>query len=124
MGWSCSAIASKVMEALEVQLGCDELGSNAWTAKGKKYFHETSRREHDDGAITGTVQRIIGGMETGGGTERCHAVGSFKINGDGTIARFPTSTKAQRKAAQIGGLARFAEYHPQEAEALYSHLAA
>jgi hypothetical protein len=60
--------------------------SNSYTGKdGRSYFFEVSRREHDDGAITGTSWKHV--------TQEGHVrrAGSWRINGDGTVARYPTS---------------------------------
>ena len=95
MGYSCTAIASFAKESLMVQLqaaGPAEEG-NCWHCKGQKYFEEQGR-EQDDGAVTGTVWRFIQ-------DNRCHKVGSYRINSDGTIQRFPTATAAMRQAAKV-----------------------
>jgi hypothetical protein len=54
--------------------------SNTFTYKGDKYFFEHSRREHADGAITGTLNKFVG-------ENRCKTVGSLRIDGDGKITR-------------------------------------
>lgn len=60
--------------------------SNVWESGGKRYFWETSRREHADGAVTGSVWMF---------TDADHArrAGTFRIEGNGD-ARLPPTLKA------------------------------
>ena len=104
MGYSCSAKADDVKDAMIVQLkasGDEMSSSNGWESKGQKYFLEIGR-ENADGAITGTVHRWVG-------ESACRPVGSVRIEPSGLISRFPTSTKTQREAAMTAGLIRFHE---------------
>ena len=82
MGWSCSNLAFKTLE--KIQAACLEQSdsSNTWTDNGAKYFFEVSKKEHWDGAITGTVHMMIA-------NNSCVKAGSFRINADGTIKNFP-----------------------------------
>ena len=82
MGWSCSAVASDVLECW--QKACIEQGGNSNTYRdgGKTYFYEVSRTEHRDGAITGSIMRMLPG-------NMCKRAGTFRIDGDGRIARAP-----------------------------------
>jgi len=89
MGWSCSAAASDVMRAW-TELCVAQTGSqNVYKTASGEYFWEVSRKEWDDGAITGSIVEL--GPPTGSpdGARSGRKVGSFKINGDGTIARAP-----------------------------------
>jgi hypothetical protein len=52
--------------------------------KGKRYFFEASNKEHGDGAITGTVWRMLDDLEG-----RCRRSSTFRIEGDGTVTRAP-----------------------------------
>jgi hypothetical protein len=54
--------------------------SNVFESGGVKYFFESSRKEHRDGAITGTIWKHVD--ET-----HCRKAGSFRINRDGSVAR-------------------------------------
>jgi hypothetical protein len=61
----------------------EQTGSqNVFEVERVKYFWEVSRREHNDGAITGSIFRL----DTGG---MAHRAGSFRINPDGSVARAP-----------------------------------
>ena len=94
MGYSCSAIAMDTVDALKAQLQEGEgkvAASNGWKKNGTEYFFEIGK-EHSDGAVTGQVHRIKAGF--------CYPAGSFRIEPNGIIRRFPTSTKEQRTKAQ------------------------
>lgn len=84
MGWSCSAKASKVLEAWSDACFNQTGISNVFSTKnGKdKYMYEVSNKEHLDGAITGKIMCFI--SET-------HVVnkGSFRIEPDGKVSRAP-----------------------------------
>lgn len=112
MGYSCSALASFAQDSLVDQLhggtgtvdkwgnGCGYSGpSNVWTTKGRRYMYETGR-EQADGAITGIVWKY---------TDETHVrrAGSYRIEPDGTISRWPGSTIAQRNAAAAQAVVRF-----------------
>ena len=90
MGWSCSKAASEVMEKWEKACRDDTGSQNTYTVNGNRYFFEVSRREHHDGAITGTIQKFIG--ET-----HARIVSSFRIEGNGTITRGPKILKDANK---------------------------
>jgi hypothetical protein len=78
-----------------------EIGaSNGWRAKGQEFFSERGREQHD-GAVTGTVWRNE--------AQTCHKVGSYRIEPDGTVTRYPTSTAAMRETARNVALAKYAE---------------
>ena len=84
MGWSATAKACEVerawMETCQSQTG----SQNVYEVAGKRYFYETGR-EQRDGAITGTVFRFVG--------EGCVRSGSFRIEADGTVTRYPSGLK-------------------------------
>ena len=87
MGWSCNKDASETFAAITQAIIERFNSQNTFSVKGRTFFLEVSRREHNDGAITGTVQEIypLGHQWAG----CCHNVGSFRIEGDGRIARLP-----------------------------------
>lgn len=90
MGWSCRADAGRTLDAF-TRMCRDSTGmSNTYEAKGKRFFFEVSNTEHEDGAITGTIARFIN-------ESQCVSAGSFRINGDGSIARAPAALKAAAK---------------------------
>lgn len=93
-GWSCSRAAGEVMDRW-TRLCREQTGSqNTYEAStGATLFFEVSRTEHADGSITGTVYDMDGSRK-----------GSFRIDGDGTVAKYPSGwpflkTTARRTAA-------------------------
>jgi hypothetical protein len=107
MGYSCTAIAGftqdAMLEILQAAGPCPKNTSNGWIAKGKYFFCERGR-EHNDGSITGTVW---GPSEKGEGF--VHNVGGYRITAEGKVARWPTSTAAQRLMAEQEGAKVFQE---------------
>lgn len=104
MGWSCTKAAADTMQAWDDACHKSTGSQNTWNDNGKQYFFETSRTEHSDGAITGTVYRVI---ERESGQSQCRKSSSFRINGDGTIARAPMFLKraAEKIQKQSDGFA-------------------
>jgi hypothetical protein len=49
---------------------------------GVEHFYEVSRREHNDGAITGTTYACKG--------DQCRKRGAFRIDWDGQVSRYPS----------------------------------
>lgn len=85
MGWSCSREASLTLEAIQ-QFCLSQTGQqNVFRTDKCEYFFETSKREHSDGAITGSIWKVVG-MGT-------HRTGSFKIEGNGIISNGPWTFK-------------------------------
>ena len=105
MGYSCSAKASYVEQAIMNAI-TDPVGPcNQWTNNGKVYFTERGREQHD-GAITGTVMvqtKVVDGKI------HCKNGGSLRIEADGTITRFTGLPKKRWAELQAKGLADFAE---------------
>jgi hypothetical protein len=98
MGWSCSAKASFFMEALSQVSGLPS-SNEISNAKGEAIgFYEQSSREHADGAITGSVWKYVDAEK------RVRKAGSFRIDGDGSVDRFPLVPLAQiLEAKKIAG---------------------
>jgi hypothetical protein len=97
MGWSCSLEASETLKRLDATCRDTTGSSNTWKLAGREFFYEMSRREYDDGAITGAVIEL--GSPTHCDNPRCSVcngarpgrkIGTFRVNGDGTIARMPS----------------------------------
>jgi hypothetical protein len=103
MGWSCNAAASLTLDAIiagQKRLGCES--SNGIMENGKHVgFWETSRREHADGAITGTVWIL-----TPDG-QHCKKAGNFRIEPNGTVTRFARLPRAFLNRAEFEGAAEF-----------------
>lgn len=100
MGYSCSTKAGNKLEAMFEKdvTGCKS--NNGWIGtKGYYCFYEIGR-ENSDGAITGSVHRSDAKNEksAGSGNCRCYKIGSFRIEPDGTITRFPHLTHIMREA--------------------------
>jgi len=104
MGYSCTVKADMVLEALYTQLQATGPAkvANGWTVGKREYFFEQGR-ENTDGSITGTIREVI--------CKLAYHRGSAKINHDGKISRWPSSTKAQRESAMIAGLVKFHSEH-------------
>ena len=98
MGWSCRADAAKTAEKWAAACVAQTGSQNVFRTKGRTYFWENSRKEYDDGAITGSVFRMLGNGEING-TNPCVKSGSFRIEGDGTVARAPKFLKDATKEA-------------------------
>jgi len=92
MGYSCSAAAHETLRTLDVVCLSQTGTSNSYIGRdGHEYFYETSRVEHADGAITGSVFQMIEGF--------AHSSGNFRIAGDGKVTRWPTAF--QRDLVQV-----------------------
>jgi hypothetical protein len=88
-----------------------ERASNVWTANGQKYMEERGR-ENEDGAVTGTVFLIY----EKDGQSYLRRAGGYRIDPEGKVVRFPTTTKAQREAAEKAGAAEYQQtFGPREA---------
>jgi len=87
MGWSCAAAASKVIELWSEACIAQTQSQNTFRDhKGTEYFWERSNKEHADGAITGTMFKMVGDTH-------CQKAGTFRIEGDGKITRAPIFLK-------------------------------
>ena len=86
MGWCCTSEAAKTEQKWSE--GCHKTtgSSNTFTNGKDRYFYEVTRKSHADGAITGTIYRCIG-------EDHARKVGSFRIEGNGKIARAPQTLK-------------------------------
>lgn len=99
MGYSCNAKAAYVMDEISAMCVKSTGSSNTWTHGKNKYFYERGR-ENDDGAITGSVWKFV--MHNG--EERVRRSGSYRINGDGVVQRFPTMSANVRIHYTLKGL--------------------
>ena len=100
MGFSMNAISGEVLDALMAllpkQVSEGKEMSNAWLHKGKFYFYETTRRDQEDGGICGSVWKFNG-----------YRHGTFKIDGEGKIVRFPATLKKTRDLAEKFGRQKY-----------------
>lgn len=91
MGWSCSKAAGDVISEMW-RLCREQTGSsNTYRVGDSEYIAEESRKEHDDGAITGTIMRFT--LKRPDGSGQAVRAGSFRIDGDGTVKRGPAILK-------------------------------
>ena len=91
MGYSCTQDADHMLGVIRKAYGDPTRGSNVLSLRGGYlYFYERGR-ENVDGAITGTLMR----MSASG--DYAYRSGSFRINPDGTIGKFPYLSKIQRQ---------------------------
>ena len=102
MGYSSTAKASLVLDAL-MAIVRDTPSSNVY----RDHFYEIGR-ENGDGAITGRVWKFTSG-EYGDDVRHAIVAGSFRIEANGKIKRFPATTIAERKAAYVIGMRKYAE---------------
>jgi hypothetical protein len=120
MGWSCAAKAAHVRDAVEAILKA-EYGIETSNGMPGGGFWENSRREHADGAITGTVWRPLTAAEIEKSKitwphikdwdGRVQKAGSFKVTGDGKIARWAGLPKGVAAKAEEVGARRYTEIH-------------
>jgi len=90
MGYSCTKAADDTLQGMMKFSRAGE--SNTWRDdRGTKFFYEIGR-EHADGAITGSIMKFIN-------SHQCIPAGNFRINPNGSVARFPHINKAMRKFA-------------------------
>ena len=110
MGWSCTAKAGLTLDGISKAF---QDSSNTWNTEKGTFFFETGR-ENEDGAITGQVWKMIVWNDE----NRCKRVGSFKIEPDGKINRFPHLPSWLKVRAQAYGSAEYdrqygiKRYHP------------
>lgn len=93
MGYSCAAAAGDTLRALDAVCIAQTGTSNTYIGNnGDRYFYETSRVEHADGAITGSVYRLAIDWTNLDDTtsEVAYPAGNFRIDGEGVVTRWPT----------------------------------
>ena len=91
MGWSCAVAAGRTMDAWTRACVAQSKSSNVYKDGGNEYFWEVSSREHDDGAITGSIVLVVEKRPDGSST--CRKVGTFRIEPDGSVKRGPAMLK-------------------------------
>lgn len=102
MGYSSSAYASYTMVAV-ADLLRGKLDTNNGIERNGGFWE--IGRENWDGAMTGTVWKMLpDGV-------RARRAGTFRIEADGHITRFPTLTKAERLACEKAGQERYASLY-------------
>lgn len=85
MGWSCTSDAGHALDTIFNQCYEQTKIQNAYIGTdGMKHFIETSRKEYDDGHITGTIYRY-----DAHDSRFAYRAGSFRIDEDGHVSRYP-----------------------------------
>lgn len=98
MGYSCTADASHALGLLRNAF-TDGTTSNGLSIGGKTYFYEVGK-EQADGAITGTVFQYV--SYAGFPNQECaRKAGTFRVEPDGYVSRFPCTTRNQRVALKF-----------------------
>lgn len=80
MGWSCRREAMNTLQKISHTL-CIGRSQNVYRVKGTEYMIEQSNKEHEDGAITGSIFNIS--------TWTGRPCGTFRISPDGEVERGP-----------------------------------
>lgn len=116
MGWSCSAKAGAVLDAVknEIDARYKPAGSNSMPDGG---FYEIGR-ETRDGSITGKVWKPA----PDAGPDSVRLRGRFKVSSQGVIERFPGLPSDLKRRAQAMGLAMFAARHGDPSDGSYKVL--
>lgn len=86
MGWSCNKLAGLTLDAIKDFCYAQSGISNVFASNGNRYMIEISRREHRDGAITGTIYKYLE-------NDRVKKSGSLRIEGDGKVSSGPAVLK-------------------------------
>lgn len=97
MGYSATVLACFAQDTMItlLQAAAGDCGgsSNSWGDNDGEYHFFERGREQNDGAITGTVYKTFSAVS-------CRPAGSVRIEPDGTVTRWPTSTAGQRQLAK------------------------
>ncbi len=124
MGYSCTAIASYVVAAVEAKIKEAHPEHRASNAMPDGGFWERGR-EQRDGAITGTVFKVVrvytqeereaaakamgGGVKADWIGDPCRKAGSMKVSAEGKVVRWAGVPRAWFKAAEEAGAKRYRE---------------
>lgn len=102
MGYAYAVLAGfasdYMLKALQERDGDCGGSSNSWGNKDGTFWFMEYGREQGDGAITGTVMQTPH-PELGG--NYCKRIGGVRIEPDGTVTRWPTSSKDMRIVAKV-----------------------
>jgi len=80
MGWTCSYVAGNVMDRMAEKSFQQSGSQNIYIYKGNWFMWEISRREYEDGNITGSIHQFT--TDPRGKTRiSARRVGSFRIDG-------------------------------------------
>ena len=109
MGYSCTALASfaldRLMERLQgAQRDDKKFPSNGWIRNGCFYFWERGR-EQPDGAATGSVLWWECPTRDPARLGRFRGRGTFRIDADGVIVRWPSSQTEERDLSAQAAIA-------------------
>ena len=90
MGYSCTVAADKVLDNISKKCLAQTQSQNCFEVNGTSYFWERGR-EQVDGAITGSIWKIIAKGQHKG---KCIRAGSFRIEADGILSRWTHGKKS------------------------------
>lgn len=107
MGYSCTQAASHMLGVIRHTFARSD-GSNTLTIKGNQYFYEGGK-ERREGAIIGSLFLMLP-------NNLARKVGTYHINPDGTIGRFPGLSAQERKEAE----ATFVDMQARNQQLLHS----
>ncbi len=93
MGYSCTQAADNMLGLIRKSFGSPDKGSNTLIIGGKEYFYEVGR-EQADGAITGSLYLMVS-------PDSAQKAGTFRIDADGTINRFPGLSAKAKNALTV-----------------------
>jgi hypothetical protein len=93
MGWSCSQKAGQVLDAWSHACALQTGSQNVFHVGETHYMIEASRREYDDGAITGKVLRFLVYRDDPGASNYAVPYGRFRIEGDGRVSAAPPALR-------------------------------
>ena len=93
MGYSCTAAAMDTLQALMRRHNHGRSSNTFSTDAGKTVYFQEIGREQRDGAVTGTVHKMHS-------NDTASPAGTFRIEPDGRVSRFPGIPQAFWKAAQ------------------------
>ena len=120
MGYSCTAKASFTEEGVSHFIAIEFPALKSSNAMPDGGFYERGR-EQDDGSITGTVWRLLNAKEKRQWAhlpdvdERVHKRGSYRIDPEGKIVRWPGLNPLLKAKAEAYGAKKYKEAYPNDA---------
>lgn len=90
MGYSATVLALDEVKRWDAFCIAQTGSQNVYLSAGDAYFYEVGR-ENSDGAVTGSVWRFLGRFDAPSST--CQRAGTFRVNPDGSVARWPVGLK-------------------------------
>ena len=101
MGYSLSSEAGSTLEAFNDSFSSGSTNTYYAETTGAEMFYEIGN-ESSDGSCTGEVYRVAG--KNADGHDMCRKVGTFRIDSNGEIVRFPGVTRKTMNEISARGL--------------------